>query len=33
MNKLKSKFFDVLEFEKFTVKAIKSNNYVKTFRV
>lgn len=33
LNKLKNKFYDVLEFEKFTVKAIKSDNYVTTFRV
>lgn len=33
LNKLKSKFYDVLEFEKFTVKAIKTNSYVTTFRV
>src|SRR5690606_8259861 len=33
LNKLKSKFYDVLEFEKFTVKAIKTSSYVATFRV
>jgi hypothetical protein len=33
LNKLKSKFYDVLEFEKFTVKAMKTGNYVTTFRV
>jgi len=33
LNKLKSKFYDVLEFEKFTVKAMKTSNYVTTFRV
>jgi hypothetical protein len=33
LNKLKNKFYDVLEFEKFTVKAIKDNSYVTTFRV
>jgi cytochrome c biogenesis protein ResB len=33
LNKLKSKFYDVLEFEKFTVKAIKTVSYVTTFRV
>ena len=33
LNKLKSKFYDVLEFEKFTVKALKTTSYVTTFRV
>ena len=34
LNKLKNKYYDVLEFEKFTVKAIKSKgSYVTTFRV
>jgi hypothetical protein len=33
LNKLKSKFHDVLEFEKFTVRAIKTGSYVSTFRV
>lgn len=33
LNKLKNKFYDVLEFEKFTVKAIKDSSYVTTFRV
>lgn len=33
LNKLKSKYYDVLEFEKFTVKAIKNGCYVTTFRV
>lgn len=33
LNKLKSKFYDVLEFEKFTVRAIKTGSYVTTFRV
>ena len=33
LNKLKSKFYDVLEFEKFTVKALKTGAYVTTFRV
>ena len=32
LNKLKSKFYDVLEFEKFTVKAIRTGSYVATFR-
>jgi hypothetical protein len=33
LNKLKNKFYDVLEFEKFTVKGIKTQNFVTTFRV
>ena len=33
LNKLKEKFYDVLEFEKFTVKALKSSSFVTTFRV
>ena len=33
LNKLKQKFYDVLEFEKFTVKAVKTGAYVTTFRV
>lgn len=33
LNKLKNKFYDVLEFEKFTVKSIQGDNYVTTFRV
>lgn len=34
LNKLKNKYYDVLEFEKFTVKAIKGKGaYVTTFRV
>ncbi len=33
LNKLKEKFYDVLEFEKFTVKALKTTSYVTTFRV
>lgn len=33
LNKLKEKFYDVLEFEKFTVKALKTGSYVTTFRV
>lgn len=33
LNKLKDKFYDVLEFEKFTVKALKTTSYVTTFRV
>lgn len=33
LNRLKEKFYDVLEFEKFTVKALKTGSYVTTFRV
>ena len=33
LNKLKSKFYDVLDFEKFTVKAMRTSSYVTTFRV
>lgn len=33
LNKLKNKFYDVLEFEKFTVKGIITHAYVNTFRV
>jgi len=33
LNKLKFKYYDVLEFEKFTVKSIKNGSYVTTFRV
>lgn len=33
LNKLKHKYYDVLEFEKFTVKSIKNGSYVTTFRV
>lgn len=33
LNKLKNKFYDVLEFEKFTVKGITADSYVTTFRV
>ena len=33
LNKLKNKYYDVLEFEKFTVKAIRSPAHVTTFRV
>ena len=32
-NKLKNKYYDVLEFEKFTVKGLKSDSAVTTFRV
>lgn len=33
LNKLKNKFYDVLDFEKFTVKAMRTTSYVTTFRV
>ena len=33
LEKLNSKFYDILEFQKFTVKAIRTPNYVSTFRV
>ena len=33
LNKLKNKFYDLLEFEKFTVKGLKNDSYVTTFRV
>ena len=33
LNKLKNKYYDVLEFEKFTVKGVKNGAYVTTFRV
>lgn len=33
LNKLKQKFYDVLEFEKFTVKSLKGESFVTTFRV
>ena len=33
LNKLKNKYYDVLEFERFTVKGIKNGAYVTTFRV
>jgi len=33
LNKLKNKFYDLLEFEKFTVKGIVNDAYVTTFRV
>jgi hypothetical protein len=33
LGKLKNKYYDVLEFEKFTVKGIKNGAYVTTFRV
>jgi len=33
LNKLKDKFYSVLHFEKFTVKALRTHSYVTTFRV
>jgi len=33
LNKLKNKFYDVLDFEKYTVKAMRTVHYVTTFRV
>jgi hypothetical protein len=33
LNKLKNKFYDLLEFEKFTVKGISNESHVTTFRV
>jgi len=33
LNKLKNKFYDVLDFEKYTVKAMRTQHYVTTFRV
>lgn len=33
LNKFKNKFVDVLEFDKFMVKSVRSNAYVNTFRV
>ena len=33
LNKLKSKFYDALEFQKFTVKSIKTTSFVTSFRV
>ena len=33
LDKLRERFYNILEFEKFTVKAIKTGNYVTTFRV
>ena len=33
LNKIKKKFFDILDFQKFTVKAMRTGAYVKTFRV
>ena len=33
LNKLKNKYYDVLEFEKFCVKGIQTSGHVTTFRV
>jgi len=33
LNKLRERFYDVLDFDKFTVKAIMTEAYVNTFRV
>ncbi len=33
LDKLKAKFYDVLDFEKYTVKAMTTSSYVTTFRV
>ena len=33
LNKLKAKFYDKLDFEKYTVKSTRSHYYVTTFRV
>ena len=33
LDKLRNKYYEVLEFEKFTVKSIKNGSYVTTFRV
>jgi hypothetical protein len=33
LKKLTQKFYDVLDFEKFTVKAMRTSSYVTTFRV
>lgn len=33
LDKLKNKFYDVLDFEKYTVKAMTTSSYVTTFRV
>ena len=32
LNKVKKKFYDILDFQKFTVKAMRTNAYVTTFR-
>ena len=33
LNKVKNKFYDALDFQKFTVKAMHTDSYVTTFRV
>ena len=33
LNKIKKKFYDILDFQKFTVKAMRTGAYVTTFRV
>lgn len=33
LNKIKKKFYDILDFQKFTVKAMRTISYVTTFRV
>ena len=33
LNKVKNKFYDALDFQKFTVKAMRTDSYVTTFRV
>lgn len=33
LDKLRDKFYNKLDFEKFTVKACRTNSYVTTFRV
>jgi hypothetical protein len=33
LNKLKNAYYDLLEFEKFTVKSVVNGAYVTTFRV
>ena len=33
LNKIKKKFYDILDFQKFTVKAMRTDSYVTTFRV
>lgn len=33
LNKIKKKFYDILDFQKFTVKAMRTGSYVTTFRV
>jgi len=33
LNKLRERFYGILEFDKFTVKALQTDSYVTTFRV